>query len=181
MFTFLQSSSLPSFDHFNISYGHKLSMSETVKPSVCGVTCLHICAQWSQNGGLILNTVARISTCGQQLFLSREDGLYMKLSLKLVLDRKQKKECGIQFCRKVRKPTTTRNHSARPVCTLLWRPTWHQKEPRQFKTGELTTMLLVCSSAASCIRLVSWLRYRWFSCSSRGAASLRGKHIKTTV
>lgn len=132
-------------------------------------------------GDSFLNTVARISTCGQQLFLRREDGLYMKLSLKLVLDRKQKKECGIQFCRKVRKPTTTRNHSAGPVCTLLRRPTWHQKEPRQFKTGELTTMLLVCSSAASCIRLVSWLRYRWFSCSSRGAASLRGKHIKTTV
>lgn len=80
-------------------------------------------------GDSFLNTVARISTCGQQLFLRREDGLYMKLSLKLVLDRKQKKECGIQFCRKVRKPTTTRNHSAGPVCTLLWRPTWHQKEP----------------------------------------------------
>lgn len=36
----------------------------------------------------------------------------------------------------------------------------------------LTTMLLVCSSAASCMRLVSWLRYRWFSCRRRGAASL---------
>lgn len=36
----------------------------------------------------------------------------------------------------------------------------------------LTTMLLVCSSAASCIRLVSWLRYRWFSCRRRGTASL---------
>lgn len=99
-------------------------------------------------GDSFLNTVARISTCGQQLFLCREDGLYMKLSLKLVLDRKQKKECGIQFCRKVRKPTTTRNHSARPVCTLLWRPTWHQKEPRQFKnrwTHHYTFGLFVCS------------------------------------
>lgn len=63
MFTFLQSSSLPSFDHFNISYGHKLSMSETVKPSVCGVTCLHICAQSSHNGGLIPKY------CGSYLYL----------------------------------------------------------------------------------------------------------------
>lgn len=38
-------------------------------------------------------------------------------------------------------------------------------------------MLLFCSSAASCIRLVSWLRYFWFSCSSRGAASLKHTHI----
>lgn len=41
-----------------------------------------------------------------------------------------------------------------------------------FEMKELTTMLLDCSSAASCIRLVSWLRYLWFSCSRRGAASL---------
>lgn len=38
---------------------------------------------------------------------------------------------------------------------------------------ELTTTLLACSSAVSCIRLVSWVRYFWFSCSSRGAASLK--------
>lgn len=39
-------------------------------------------------------------------------------------------------------------------------------------------MLLVCSSAASCIRLVSWLRYLWFSCRRRGAASLEA-HSET--
>ena len=81
---------------------------------------ISICAQWRKNWGLILNTVARCSTCGQQLFKNAtftdvfhhwEDGLYMTLSLKLVLDRKQKKKCGIQLCRKVRKPTTTRKHS----------------------------------------------------------------------
>lgn len=36
-------------------------------------------------------------------------------------------------------------------------------------------MLFAWSSAAPCIRLVSWLRYFWFSWSRRGAASLE-KH-----
>lgn len=67
-------------------------------------------------------------------------------------------------------------HAWRLLCLS---PIWVNNSPRtscvcsgHVMKRALTTMLLVCSPAASCMRLVSWLRYRWFSCRRRGAASL---------
>lgn len=154
-------------------------MSETVKPSVCGVTCLHICAQSSHNGGLIPKY------CGSYLYLwsttiSQQGrwSLHEAISESVAWQKTEKRNVVFSFVEKLenlQQPEITQLD----LFVLCYddRP-GIKRSPDNLKTGELTTILLVCSSAASCIRLVSWLRYRWFSCSSRGAASLRGKHIK---